>query len=293
MPGILFKAYLSVRRRFHNTGLGRVPGIKRLHHWLYRATRPDEAVLAQVQGSRMYVDPRESIQHPGMLMHGIVDPGQTELFRRLIKPAMVVVDIGANIGYYTCLAARLLGGTGHVYAFEPFPRNFELLRRNIEVNQYANVTAINKGVAGRYDRLKLYLDRDSGLCHSLVAHPGHSSGQFIEIDVVGLDDFFERETPHRRADVIKIDAECAEGLIIGGARRLLSQAGISVFMEFNAVHLPTMGTDPQELLRLIKELGFTLSLIDDQTGGLQPIGIEAAFERSLQLGGHLELLLQK
>lgn len=293
MPDTLFKAFRSLRRRFHGTGLGRIPGVKGLYNCIYRAVRPNHIVLAEVQGSKMYVDPRETIHHPQMLLHGVVDPGQTELFKRLVKPGMVVIDIGANIGYYTCLAARLVGDSGHVYCFEPAPKNFELLRRNIEVNGYRNITAVNKGVARHTGRLRLYLHKESGLCHSLAPQNPDSSGPFVEVEVVGLDEYFESEARHQRVHLIKMDAECAEGLILGGAQRLLSHPGITIFMEFNAPLLPNMGTDPKQLLEMIGRLGFALNLTDANTGGVEPISIDAAHALSMRLGGHIELLLQK
>src|SRR5204863_10011104 len=115
-----------------------IPGVKPLYNAVYRAIQPHGAVLADVQGSKMYIDPEEAIQHREMLLRGVVDKGQTELFKSLIKPGMVIVDIGANIGYYTCLAARMLNGTGHVYAFEPDAKNFDFLSRNIKVNEFKN-----------------------------------------------------------------------------------------------------------------------------------------------------------
>ena len=69
---------------------------------------------------------------------------------------MVVVDIGSNIGYYTLIAAKILGSSGKVYAFEPEPNNYELLLKNIEVNGYTNIVPVQKADEWAFD-LKTYV----------------------------------------------------------------------------------------------------------------------------------------
>ena len=58
-----------------------------------------------------------------------------------------VIDLGANIGYYTCILAKLVGKDGKVFAFEPDPRNLKLLEKNIKVNEYNNVVIVDKAVS--------------------------------------------------------------------------------------------------------------------------------------------------
>ena len=83
---------------------------------------------------KMYVDTTDLSLAPHLMMEGHWEPWITELFTESVRPGMTVVDIGANFGYFTILAGTGVGPTGKVYAFEADPRNFEILRLNLEVN---------------------------------------------------------------------------------------------------------------------------------------------------------------
>ena len=91
-------------------------------------------------------------------MDGVNEKYETELFKKMVQDGMVVVDIGANIGYYTLIAAKLVGNKGIVYAFEPEPSNYELLCQNIAINGYTNVVPIEKAVSKTSGKTKLYVN---------------------------------------------------------------------------------------------------------------------------------------
>src|ERR1035441_6724268 len=80
------------------------------------------------------------------VLHDQYEPETKALLGSLIRPGMTVFDIGAHVGHYTLLAARIVGPTGRVYAFEPEPENFALLKRNVELNGYKNVTCVPKEI---------------------------------------------------------------------------------------------------------------------------------------------------
>ena len=93
----------------------------------------------------------------------------TDLLKDLLHPGMIFVDVGANIGYFSLLAANLVGTEGTVYAFEPEPGNHELLRKNIELNSYSNIVMIQKAVSNKSGSAPLFLSAlDSG-SHSLYS----------------------------------------------------------------------------------------------------------------------------
>ena len=112
---------------------------------LYRALGPKEVTLIECQGSKMFVDPRDEGIAMFLVTDGVFDPHETELVRGMLEPGMVVADIGANIGYYTLIAARCVGEGGQVYAFEPVPSNYELLARSIKANGYGAGSGVQHG----------------------------------------------------------------------------------------------------------------------------------------------------
>jgi FkbM family methyltransferase len=130
---------------------------------------------------------------------------------------MTVVDVGANIGWYTLLCARLVGPSGHVYAFEAAPSTEELLRKNVSANGYRNVTSINRAVSDKEGRELFFIDDySSGGSSLLMKDHGKNS---IEVETVSLDEFF-REKGWPQVDLVKIDIEGVEKLALEGMREL-------------------------------------------------------------------------
>ena len=139
------------------------------------------------------------------------------------------MDIGANIGYYTLIFARLVGETGRVFAFEPDPANFALLKKNIETNGYHNVVLEQKAVSSTTGSLKLYISEDSAGDHKI--YDSGEARQFIEIEAVSLDDYFSHKDG--AVDCIKMDIQGAEWAALQGMSTLLSDTiNMKLFMEY-------------------------------------------------------------
>ena len=94
--------------------LGKLPLLAALQVFFYRQIKPSGQVLINVQGSKMYVDTQDTGVAPYLLQWGVYEKDETALFKKIVKKDMTIVDVGANFGYYTLLAARLVGENGHV-----------------------------------------------------------------------------------------------------------------------------------------------------------------------------------
>ena len=146
-----------------------------------------------------------------------------------------MLDIGANVGYYTLLAARLVGPSGMVYAFEPERSNFQLLVENITLNRYRNVVPVEKAVSNTCGRTELFLDPENFGAHSLSPQCCDTRSKPVTVETVTLDNFLRR-THDMHVDVIKIDVQGAEGLALEGARQMLAaNPQLTIFMEFLAL----------------------------------------------------------
>ena len=111
----------------------------------YDGTEPVDLQIDGVPGLRMYLDPTDTVVCRMIAAYGNWEPSETAWFLRTVKPGDIIVDAGANVGYYTVIGSRLVGDRGKVYAFEPDPSNFELLRKNVELNGLKNVVLDAQG----------------------------------------------------------------------------------------------------------------------------------------------------
>lgn len=178
----------------------RYPYILKLYYLLYKNfLLPIPEMVETADHIKMYINPQDRCLSYSLLFKGIYEEVQTKLFTRVVKKGDIVIDIGANIGYYSLLASKLVGEEGKVYAFEPEPKNFGLLKRNIELNGARNIIPVQAIVADRAGRGKLFLCNHNPGGHSTVI----KSKQFIEVESVRLNDFLF----DKRCDVVKMDIE--------------------------------------------------------------------------------------
>jgi FkbM family methyltransferase len=123
-----------------------------------------------------------------LFIYGFYEENETEMFEKIIKAGDTVLDISANIGYYTLIFAKLVGKNGRVFAFEPEPTNFALLKRNVRMNSYNNVVLEQKAVSNKTGKVKLYISENPGLHRIYNSYDGR---KFIEVEAICLDDYFK------------------------------------------------------------------------------------------------------
>lgn len=222
---------------------------------------------ARVLGHDMQLDPRDSVITRRLREQGVFEPFETDQLLGNIKPGDVVLDVGANIGYYTLLMARQCSPGGWVYAFEPDPDNATLLRQNVRQNGYENVTVIEKAIGDRSQTLKLYRNADNLGDHR--TYDCDSNRDCVSVESTSIDDFVE--SIGKQVNFIKFDIQGYEGQAFKGMRRLLaSHVPLTLFMEFWPRGLTLAETDPIALLDQIRSFGFSVQVIDEQTRTLNP-----------------------
>lgn len=273
------------------TKISRIPGIIPLYEFLYEKTKPRGTILIECERNKMYVNTDDRYIGPLLIMDAY-ERQQTRLFKGLLKPGMVVLDIGANIGYYSLIAARIVGPNGKIYAFEPEPRNYELLEKNISVNGCTNVVPVQRAVSNRRGRVRLFIDKVNLGGHSLSK--GGESAESIEVEATTVDDFLKEVREERSVDVMRMDVEGAEGLVMEGADRVLRDGHTKIIMEFCPRQLRNVGTDPHTFLSDLRNRGFRTVVIDEfnmRVGNAEGMDIIKACERARY--DHLDLFLEK
>ena len=184
--------------------------------------------------------------------------------RKAVKEGNTVIDIGANIGYFTVLLANLVGPKGKVYAFEPDPRNFRLLQRTIERNGWTHVIAEQKAVSNKAGEFTLYQTQS---CAANTLTPGeHISA--VKVHVVTLDDFLSDE-PH--IDFVKMDMDGSEPLAIQGMAQLIQRSpNLQVVAEYEPGNVKRYLGNPLDFITITEESGLKLSAILDIDNGRLP-----------------------
>jgi len=217
------------------------PLITRLHK--------NRLFLKEVLGSKMYLDPTDYGLSRDLACGGIREPACTRILLRELKKGMIVVDIGANIGYYALMEARTVGEKGKVYALEPHPKNFEILRKNIEINGYQNIKAYQIAIGDRKGRAKLGVSDYSNL-HKIIEEKESDFTQYIEVEITTLDEFLkDKESPN----FIRMDIEGYETKALQGMKKTLKETEppLKLFIEIH----PFL-TDTKWLQRELLDLGF-------------------------------------
>lgn len=197
---------------------------------------------------------------------GAYEPFTVELFLESVQPRMTICDVGAHIGFYSLLAAKTVGLEGKVYAFEPDPRNFSYLVRNIQANGFQDVVvAIPKAVSDFSGHVPLQLNPVTTGGSSL--HQNLRGGSSVKIACVSLDEFFSLDSP---VDVIKLDIEGAEVQAITGMKQLLAHnKNITLFVECNPTMLQAAGFTVNDLIATLTECGFHVQMINEEEKSLE------------------------
>lgn len=275
MRGLMFSIFKKARKPLTGKGLGRLPLAYQAHRFLYQHLKPKGYTLLQVQGNKMYVDTSDTGIASSLLVGDIYEKVEVNLFKKLVSRGMVVVDIGANIGYYTLIAANLVGDKGKVFAFEPDPENYTLLVKNIEVNGYKNIISVQKAVSNKTGTTNFFLYEQNKGQHTI--YEPSSYWKSIVVESITLDDYFSEQQDS--IDVIKMDIQGAEMLALLGMEKIIKQAPrLKIFTEFSPPKLKNCGSSPEEFLRKVTEYGFRLHLINDQNQLIEPIDIDRLIE---------------
>ncbi len=205
----------------------------------------------------------------GQLALGVYENFESDFFRSQIKEGMTIVDLGANIGYYTLIAAQHTGAGGKVLAYEPEPENYALLVKNIKSNGLIHVTPIKTAISNSSGTQKLYLTEDNKGTHSLVDN--RQTGNSITVETDTLDNsLIIHNSP--AIDVLKMDIEGAELLALEGMKKTITRSpNLIIFTEFYPKGIARFGRSPREFLDTLNQYNFSLSIIDEDRKELIPL----------------------
>ena len=226
---------------------------------------------AQVWAGKMFLHPNDAFR---LSIYGIHGTHDFKIIKNNVKDGDNVIDLGANIGYFTLILAKLVGPTGKVFAFEPDPRNLALLKKNVEYNNYKNVIIVPKAVSNVNDKCTLYTGQKTFGQNKIYKPKNTKIQKFIPIDseTVRFDDFFKTNGLLDKISFIKMDVEGAEFLALSGMKEILKlNKNIKIFTEAEISYLEDAGSSYDQFIDLLTENDFTFSLADNRSETLTKV----------------------
>lgn len=188
------------------------------------------------------------------------EPYETALTLAHLQPGDVYVDVGANIGYYTLVAARCVGAAGQVIAYEPDADNFALLQANLALNQLPQVKAFRCALSDKNAAGQLFLSEDNFGDHRIYDSPGMRECRAITL-VNGAEHLGQQTT---RIDFLKVDTQGSEFFVLQGLWPLLekNRAHMRMIVELCPYGIRHSGACGHDLVRLLEELKMQYFIID-------------------------------
>ena len=208
----------------------------------------------QVNDFKMYIDPTDALE---LKTGKIFEKFETELAKKEIKRNDIVLDIGANIGYFTLIFSKLVGDNGKVYAFEPEPNNFAILKKNIEINNIHNVILIQKAISDISKKISFYICDYNHAQHR--AYPSPRCDKEITVDSITIDEYFSESKFSRKINFVKIDVEGSEYDVINGLRKTLElNPHLKILCEFSPKQIIEHKLEPENVLQQLLDHNFKI-----------------------------------
>lgn len=214
----------------------------------------DKMLIKTAYNGMLTISSKDLSLMPSLVTNGVIEAPLTKFFINSIKSGQTVVDIGANIGYYTVLAGKLVGNQGKVIGYEANPEIFPLLKDNISMNWLNQQTKLqNKAIYSKESTIKFYTSSkfqgDSSI--NLSTTNEMNSGKYLSINVEAVS--LNKELQNIDSiDLLKIDIEGGEYHAFLGMMELIEQKKIKrIIFEWNKTML---GDDAENFVEVIREI---------------------------------------
>jgi FkbM family methyltransferase len=229
--------------------------------------RPPSAFLMympeEMGGYSFHCDLRDGISRE-VCFTGYYEPQETALVRSILQPGMSFVDVGANWGYYTLLAASLVGAKGRVLSLEPDPRLFPILQENVTRSELHQVTVLQLAAADEPGILTLagYAEEGDNYGISRIILNQDAQESIFQVNSDSLDRIFQRHELSS-VDLVKMDIEGAEAFALAGLAESLAERKVKrLLLELHPVQLAEHGSGVGAVIQKLHDAGYRAWTID-------------------------------
>ena len=245
------------------TVLLRPKPLRKLANWLLLRIIPKKV---KISGADLFLNPNDPVLSPAVAF-GVYEPYEQCLFREICKPGFTVIDLGANVGLYSVIAAK--AGASRVISLEPDPESISFLKKTAVENHLSSILPISAACGNRSGLVDLYQCEDNKADSRLYDPTGTRSK--IKVEMVRLDDLLDRlNITH--VDVIKMDIQGFEALALQGMHQTIRRSqNLKLMCEFWPWGIQATGASPQSFLEDLAALGFTFQIINEADRKLTPV----------------------
>lgn len=181
--------------------------------------------------------------------------------KQFLKEGYTFIDIGANIGCYSLIAAKYVGKKGRVICFEAIKETYNSLNENIKINNLENTYVFNNAIYNRNQKLTLHVANKYNSGMSSIHNHSSEAGITQQCEAITLDDFISKNET-KRIDLIKIDIEGAEIYALQGMLNVIKQFKPTILIELSDSVLENTNINKTEIIKLLIDLGYTQHGID-------------------------------
>jgi FkbM family methyltransferase len=276
MMNLVMQTFGRLVRPLFGTGIGRIPLVVPTYKWLWRNFGQKGIVKTTANGFNILVDGKDWAVAPSLYFAHTWEKPETEIFKTYLTKDMIVLDIGAHVGYFSLLASKL---AKRVYSFEPTQSTFCLLAQNIYNNRVRNVSTHNFALSDKNHDTEIHYDRVSPASNSIYGKGLNTE----KVKAVALDNYY----PYLSADFIKMDIEGGEYKALKGMIGIIKRSPKLIMLtEVYPDGLARSGVSTEEYINLLEEY-FNLYSIDGDTVDYKDI------DKAVRKAGSINLLCRR
>ena len=237
---------------FFGTGISKNKTIHKTYSYFTKQLKPE---FVEIDGLKYYLDDKDSL---GLSISQTHEKTETKIVKQIVKEGDIVIDVGAHIGYYTLIFAKIVGTKGKVFAFEANKKNFDILEKNVLKNNFKNVICENMIISDKIGKVQMY-SLDSSTANRLFDEGGNDK---IEVDSITLDEYFKQQS--KKINFIKLDIQGAEPLAIKGMNQIMeNNSEIKIIQEWWPDGIKKFDIEPTEHIINLEKKGYDIIEIDD------------------------------